>query len=148
MAVRSRVRVSVRGGAETRNNLLRMFQNIRTTGHLNAYNAAQHLFARTRAIVPYEDGTLYNAAYSKKVEASDKKAIWEVGYDMQAAPHALIQHETPEYNHPTRGPSAEPKTDHFLSKPRDAMEKAYAKTVADDVWGAIKSTRVTRVRGR
>lgn len=129
-----------------RRNIGRMFLNIRTTGYLNAFNAAQHLLSRTRAIVPYLNGDLYNAAYAKKVDSGQAKAIWEVGYDTTAAPHALIQHETPEYNHETRGPSTEPKTDHFLSKPRDVMEKVYAKTVKDDIWSAIRRTRIERMR--
>ena len=144
----SRFSYRVIGGTTVRRNMRRMFLNIRSMGTLNAYNAAQHLLARTRAVVPYEDGTLYNAAYARKVDSNQDKAVWEVGYDTTQAPHALIQHETPEYNHPTRGPSTEPKTDHFLSKPRDAMEKAYTKSVWNDVWSAIRRTRIERTRKR
>lgn len=141
---RSLFSISVRGGRTVRANARRMYLDIRTTGHLNAYNAARHLLSRTRAVVPYENGDLYNAAYAKKVDIGSDRAVWEVGYDTVAVPYAMIQHETPSFDHPTRGPSTEPKTYQFLSRPRDAMEKAYVKTVASDIWNAIRRTRVSR----
>jgi hypothetical protein len=105
------------------------------------WNQAQHLFARTRAVVPYLTGELYSAAYIANISPSAWKRIWVVGYDTVAVPHAMIVHETPNRVHPTRGPSREPKQDHYLSEPRDAMEKSYPREIADDMRDAIHRFR-------
>lgn len=127
--------------------LLNNTQRLRTTlyreENLSAWNQAQHLFSRTRAVVPYKDGDLYNAAYIANISPSDKVRIWVVGYDTVAVDYAMNVHEIPGRNHPTRGPSNEPKQDHFLSEPRDAMEKSYVRTVADDLEKALR-----KVKGR
>lgn len=126
--------------------LLGNTQRLRTTlykeGDLSAWNQAQHLFSRTRAVVPYDTSKLYNAAYIANISPSEKIRIWVVGYDTVAVDYAVNVHETPGRNHPTRGPSNEPKQDHYLSEPRDAMEKTYPRTVAHDLERAIRKVRV------
>lgn len=127
--------------------VLRNIQTLRTLllreGNASAWNQAQHLFARTRAVVPYEDGDLYDAAYIANI-GTDKVKAWVVGYDTVKAPHAVPVHEIPNRNHPTRGPSGEPKQDHYLSEPRDAMVKTFPRTVANDLERAITKARFIR----
>lgn len=127
---------------EGMDSLLRNTQRLRTTisrqGNLTAWNGAQHLFARTRAVVPYRNGDLYNSAYIANISPSKFKRIWVVGYDTVAVPYAMVVHETPNRVHPTRGPSREAKQDHYLSEPRDAMEKEFPRTAADDMMTAIR----------
>lgn len=106
------------------------------------WNQAQHLFSRTRAVVPWLTGELYNAAYIANISPSKWKRIWVVGYDTVAVSHAMTVHETPNRMHPTRGPSNEPKQDHFLSEPRDAMEKTYPRTVADDLGRSLRGLHI------
>jgi len=132
--------------------LVKNIQRLRTVltrqGTTSAWNGAQHLYARTRAVVPYLEGELYDSAYMANIGQPNKPA-WVVGYDTVAAPHAIIVHETPNRNHPTRGPSSEPKQDHFLSEPRDRMSEEFAKTVADDMEAIIKGTTFpVGIRGR
>ncbi len=105
------------------------------------WNQAQHLFARTRAVVPYRDGDLYNAAYIANISPSAWKRIWVVGYDTVAVEYAMLVHETPNRNHPTRGPSREPKQDHYLSEPRDAMEKSYPRAISTDIQHTLQRFR-------
>jgi hypothetical protein len=50
--------------------------------------------------------------------------------------------------HPTRGPSSEPKQDHYLSEPRDAMEKSFPRTVESDMKKAIAGTYMMRTARR
>ncbi len=126
--------------------LLGNIQRLRTTltrqADKSAWNQAQHLFSRTRAVVPYMDGELYGAAYIANISPSDARRVWVVGYDTVAVDYAMLVHETPNRVHPTRGPSHEPKQDHFLSEPRDAMEKTFPQTVADDMARAIRGARI------
>jgi len=107
----------------------------------SAWNQAQHLFSRTRAVVPYMDGDLYDAAYIANISPDDKRRVWVVGYDTVAVDYAMTVHETPGRMHPTRGPSREPKQDHFLSEPRDAMEKTFPKTVAEEMENVLRGIR-------
>lgn len=125
------------------NNLQRLNTTITRQGNLSAWNGAQHLYARTHAVVPYLTGELYEHAFMANI-GQPKKPTWIVGYDTVAVPHAVIVHEVPNRNHPTRGPSSEPKQDHFLSEPRDQMEKSYPKDVERDMRQAITKTRFLR----
>lgn len=109
-------------------------------GNQSAWNQAQHLYARTRAVVPYMDGDLYGAAFIKNIGEKDKP-MWAVGYDTVAVDYAITVHETPGLNHPTRGPSSEPKQDHFLSDPRDAMARSYVKDVGTDLRRSVSNIR-------
>ena len=137
--------VMIDGIPEVVGNIQRLRTVLTRQGNTSAWNQAQHLFSRTRAVVPYLDGDLYNSAYIKNTSTEDKK-VWEVGYDTVAVPYAWSTHETPNRNHPTRGPSREPKQDHFLSEPRDAMEATFPKDVANDMRGAIGRARIIRRR--
>lgn len=127
--------------------VVRNIQQLRTMilrqGNTSAWNGAQHLFARSRAVVPYLDGRLYNSAYIANISTELKK-IWAVGYDTVSVDYAIAVHEIPDRNHPTRGPSSEPKQDHFLSEPRDAMVKTFPRTVADDFETLLRKARFTR----
>ena len=126
--------------------LLSNTQRLRTTltrqANTSAWNGAQHLYARTRAVVPYLTGELYDAAYIANISPNEKNRVWVVGYDTVAVEHAIIVHETPNRNHPTRDPSNEPKQDHYLSEPRDAMVASFPRTVADEMRDAIRSARI------
>lgn len=123
-------------------NLRQLTRSVVREGKTNAWNGAQHLYARTRAVVPFMDGVLYEAAFIEKLRDDDKHPMWVVGYDTGAAPYALPVHEIPDRNHPTRGPSPEPKQDHFLSEPRDKMVKTFPQDVAKGMADAIKSSPV------
>jgi hypothetical protein len=121
-------------------NLRRLQSTLTRDGNLSAWNQAQRLYARSRAVVPYLTSQLYNSAYINNI--GDKKfPMWAVGYDTVEAPHAVIVHDTPNRVHPTRGPSSEPKQDHFLSEPRDAMEASYPREVAADLGRSVRSIR-------
>jgi hypothetical protein len=128
-------------------NIQRMRSVITRQGSTSGWNGAQHLFARTRAVVPYLSGELYDAAYIANVGRPNFPA-WVVGYDTVAVPHAMVVHETPNRVHPTRGPSSEPKQDHYLSEPRDAMEKSFPRTVESDMKKAIAGTYMMRTARR
>ena len=127
--------------------VVRNIQALRTTctrqGSTSGWNGAQHLFSRTRAVVPYLEGELYNSAFIANIGRPNFPA-WAVGYDTVAVPHAIPVHETPNREHPTRGPSNEPKQDHYLSEPRDRMQESFPQTVADDMENAIRRTRFVR----
>lgn len=124
-------------------NIQRLRSVITRQGNTSSWNGAQHLFSRTRAVVPYEDGDLYNAAYIANLSTGEK-SVWAVGYDTVAVDYAMTVHETPNRMHPIRGPSREPKQDHFLSEPRDAMESSFPRTVAEDMVAAIGSIHFQR----
>lgn len=137
--------VMIDGIPEVVGNLQRLQTVLTKQGNTSAWNGAQHLFSRTRAVVPYLDGDLYNAAYMANI-STDKKSVWAVGYDTVAVPYAWDTHEIPNRIHPTRGPSNEPKQDHFLSEPRDAMTVSWPKQTADEMRGAIGRVRILRRR--
>lgn len=121
-------------------NLQRLRTTLSREGNQSAWNQAQHLYARSRAVVPYLEGELYEGAFINNI-GSKEFPMWAVGYDTVSVAHALIVHETPNRVHPTRGPSSEPKQDHFLSEPRDAMAQSFPRTVADDLEAAIGKIR-------
>jgi hypothetical protein len=121
-------------------NLQRLRTTLTRDGNQSAWNQAQHLYSRTRAVVPYLDGDLYESAYIVNIGDKDFP-MWAVGYDTDVAPHAITVHEEPNRNHPTRGPSREPKQDHYLSEPRDAMESTFPKAVAKDLQSSVAGIR-------
>lgn len=137
-----RVSMVLEGSPAVLGNIQRLRTMLLKEGDQSAWNQAQHLFARTRAVVPYLNGDLYDAAYIANISPSDTVRIWVVGYDTVAVTYAVTVHEEPNRNHPTRGPSNEPKQDHFLSEPRDAMEKTYVRTVGDDLRDKIRGFRM------
>lgn len=118
-------------------NFGKLLMTMQKAGSLSAWNQAQKLFSRSRAVVPYLDGLLYNAAYVVKLDGSDDVPTWAVGYDTFSVPYAWDQHETAGRNHPTRGPSNEAKQDHYLSEPRDAMVATFPSEVARDLREAL-----------
>lgn len=124
--------------------LLGNFQRLRTTltreANMSAWNQAQKLYARTRAVVPYDTAALYESAFITNI-GIPQKPMWAVGYDTVAVDYAMLVHEEPNRNHPTRGPSREPKQDHYLSEPRDAMAQSYPRSVAQDLDRAISGIR-------
>jgi hypothetical protein len=138
-----RLTIVVFGQSELAGNFRILKSIIERQGHTSAWNGAQHLFARTRAVVPYMEGVLYGAAYIRNIAYSRARPTWEVGYDTGQAPYALAVHDVPA-NHPTRGPSSEPKQDHFLSAPRDQMQKTYPATVRDDMRRVLRRVPVRR----
>lgn len=140
------VTFQLRGKDVTIRNMRRVNRQLVKRADSSTWNAAQHLKARSQAVVPYLHGDLYNSAYIEKDVDTDDKRIWAVGYDTGKAPHAWVVHEIPGRNHPTRGPSPEPKQDHFLSEPADAMRKEFPRTVADDLQDEIRRVRIERVR--
>lgn len=125
------------GHSELLSNIQRLRTVLTRQGNTSGWNGAQHLYARSRAVVPYLEGELYGSAFIANIGQPGKPA-WAVGYDTVTVQHAMIVHETPNRNHPTRGPSNEPKQDHFLSEPRDRMSEEWPKTVADEFEDAIK----------
>lgn len=135
----------IEGIPEVVGNIQRLRTVMTRQGNTSAWNQGQHLFSRTRAVVPYLEGELYNSAYLANISTADEK-VWVVGYDTVSIPYAWDVHEIPNRIHPTRGPSREPKQDHFLSEPRDAMVESYPKQVAGDMRGAIASVRIIRRR--
>lgn len=135
----------IEGIPEVVGNIQRLRTVMTRQGNTSAWNQGQYLFSRTRAVVPYLEGELYNSAYLANISTADQK-IWVVGYDTVQIPYAWDVHEIPNRIHPTRGPSREPKQDHFLSEPRDAMVESYPKQVAEDMRGAIASVRIIRRR--
>lgn len=138
-----KVTMMLEGLPEFLGNTQRLRTVVTRQGKTSSWNGAQHLFSRTRAVVPYLNGDLYNSAYIANI-SHDKVSVWAVGYDTVAIPYAWQVHETPDRNHPTRGPSREPKQDHYLSEPRDAMEKTYPRDVANDMRDAIRGVRFRR----
>lgn len=142
------IRLNPRSQLTTIRNIRRVRYAILKKKSQTPWNAGQHLYSRTRAVVPYKEGDLYESAFLRKEIDTDEKTIWTVGYDLAKAPHGWMVHEIPGRMHPTRGPSSEPKQDHFLSEPADAMRKPYARTVRDDVNAAIASVRIERMRTR
>lgn len=141
-----RATIQLRGQQVTIRNLRHVNRQIVRRADSSTWNAAQHLKARSQAVVPYRFGDLYNSAYIRKVKDSEDEKMWAVGYDTGQAPHAWPVHEIPGRIHPIRGPSHEPKQDHYLSEPADAMRKEYPRTVADDLRQTIRTVRVTRLR--
>lgn len=139
-----KVTMVLEGSPAVLGNIQRLRSVLTRQGNTSAWNGAQHLFARTRAVVPYEDGDLYDAAYIANISPSDDHRVWVVGYDTVAVDYAMTVHETPNRVHPTRGPSREPKQDHFLSEPRDAMEQSFPRQVKDDLSRAIRQIRFAR----
>ena len=140
-----RVTMMLEGMPSLLQNTQRLRSVLTRQGATSAWNGAQHLFARTRAVVPYENGDLYNSAYMANI-STDKKSVWVVGYDTVAIPYAWDVHEIPNRVHPTRGPSHEPKQDHFLSEPRDTMSQTWSRTVADDFQDALRGAKFARGR--
>lgn len=141
-----RVTVQLRGREVTIRNLRHVNRQVVKRADSSTWNAAQHLKARSQAVVPYQYGVLYSAAYLEKDTDNEDVKMWAVGYDTGKAPHAWPVHEIPGRFHPIRGPSSEPKQDHFLSEPADAMRKEFPRTVANDLRGEIRSIRVIRQR--
>lgn len=139
-----KVTMVLEGSPAVLGNIQRLRSVLTRQGNTSAWNGAQHLFARTRAVVPYKDGDLYDAAYIANISPSDDHRVWVVGYDTVAVDYAMTVHETPNRVHPTRGPSREPKQDHFLSEPRDAMEQSFPRQVKDDLSRAIRQIRFAR----
>ena len=137
--------VMIEGIPEVVGNVQRLRTVLTRQGNTSAWNQAQHLYSRTRAVVPYLEGELYNSAYIANISTSDKK-VWQVGYDTVAISYAWSVHEIPNRIHPTRGPSREPKQDHFLSEPRDAMAESFPREVGNDMRGAVASIRFIRRR--
>ena len=137
--------VMIEGIPEVVGNVQRLRTVLTRQGNTSAWNQAQHLYSRTRAVVPYLEGELYNSAYIANISTADKK-VWQVGYDTVAIPYAWSVHEIPNRIHPTRGPSREPKQDHFLSEPRDAMAESFPREVGNDMRGAVASIRFIRRR--
>ena len=137
--------VMIEGIPEVVGNVQRLRTVLTRQGNTSAWNQAQHLYSRTRAVVPYLEGELYNSAYIANISTADKK-VWQVGYDTVAIPSAWSVHEIPNRIHPTRGPSREPKQDHFLSEPRDAMAESFPREVGNDMRGAVASIRFIRRR--
>lgn len=136
----------IEGVPEVVSNIQQLRSTIMDASHHTAQANADYLFERTRAVVPYLSGDLYNAAYKGDISVGRAMAVWVVGYDTVAVPYAVRVHETPNRNHPTRGPSPEPKQDHYLSEPRDAMGSGtFQKTVKEDLERAIRA-RVARMR--
>ena len=121
-------------------NIRRLRTVMTREGNQSAWNQAQHLYARTRAVVPYLTSQLYNAAYINNIGKKDHP-MWVVGYDTVEAPYAVDVHEIPNREHPTRGPSSEPKQDHYLSEPRDAMVASFPREVGNDLERAINRLR-------
>lgn len=142
------VSFQLRGKEMTIRNLRRIRRQVLKRKSMTAWNAAQHLFSRTRAVVPYQDGDLYNAAYNRKKEDSDGRSVWHVGYDVRAAPHAWMVHDIQGRFHPVRGPSPEPKQDHYLSEPADMMRKSFPRTVRDDIQDEIRRVHIERLGRR
>lgn len=138
--------VVIEGHAALLGNIQRLRSVITRQGNTSAWNGAQHLYSRTRSVVPYMNGDLYDAAYIANISPSETNRIWVVGYDTIAVDYAMTVHETPNRVHPTRGPSREAKQDHFLSEPRDQMQSEFPRTVADDMRRALRS--VTFIKGR
>lgn len=121
-------------------NLQRLTTSVTRQGNTNAWNGAQHLYARSRAVVPYLNGEIYESAFIKNI-GEKNFPMWAVGYDTVAVQHALPVHEIPNRDHPTRGPSPEPKQDHYLSEPRDQMAKSFVRDVAEGARHAISKTQ-------
>lgn len=138
-----KVTMMLEGVPELLGNTQRLRTVMTRQGKTTAWNAAQHLFSRTRAVVPYLTGDLYNSAYIANI-STDKKSVWAVGYDTVAVWYAWMQHETAGRNHPIRGPSKEPKQDHFLSEPRDAMAKSYPRQAAEEFTDALRGVAFRR----
>jgi hypothetical protein len=139
------VTMRVRGQETVVRNIRLLNDRLQRAGENASWNGAQHLFARSRAVVPYQDGDLYNSAYMARI-STDHFAMWIVGYDNISVDYAWLVHEIPNREHPTRGPSSEPKQDHFLSEPRDRMESTFPRTVMDEVQDAIRGARFERGR--
>ena len=142
-----KVTVMIEGIPEVVGNVQRLRTVLTRQGNTTSWNGAQHLFARTRAVVPYLDGELYNSAYIANISTRDK-SVYAVGYDTVAVPYAWDVHEIPNRVHPTRGPSNEPKQDHFLSEPRDAMASSFPRTAAHELRDAVRSARFLHTRRR
>jgi hypothetical protein len=136
-----KVTMILEGSPALLGNIQRLQTVLYKQANQSAWNQAQHLFSRTRAVVPYMDGDLYGAAYIANISPNEKNRVWAVGYDTVKVSYAMTVHETPNRVHPTRGPSREPKQDHYLSEPRDAMAKTYPKTVADEMAAALHGIR-------
>lgn len=140
------VTFQLRGKEVTIRNLRHVNRRLVKRADSSTYNAAQHLKARSQAVVPYREGILYNSAFISRVAGGEDVKMWAVGYDTMKAPHAWIVHEIPGRNHPVRGPSPEPKQDHYLSEPANDMQREYPRTLADDLQDEIRRTRVQRIR--
>ena len=137
-----RVTFQLRGKDVTIRNMRHVNRQLVRRADSSTWNAAQHLKARSQAVVPYLTGGLYRSAFVRKVKDSDDVKMWAVGY---MAEHALMVHEIPGRNHPTRGPSPEPKQDHYLSEPADQMRKEYPRRMRDDLADEVSRVRVLRV---
>lgn len=128
-------------------------RNVRTVKKAALQAALEHadreselLFEGTTRIVPYMSGRLFNSAYRRKRSTKEENPVFVVGYNLAAAPHGWAVHQIPNRNHPTRGPYSDPKTDHFLTIPRDALALTYAARATVRINRAIQKARVERVR--
>lgn len=140
------VTVRVKGIPQLAQNLKGLKDELLEEADAHATREAGLLYEHTGRIVPYLDGILLGSRYQKRDEASSKRfPRWQVGYDLGQAPYAWEVHQVPA-NHPTRGPYNDPKTDHFLSIPRDLLAQTYAARAQVKLNAVVRSFRVRRTK--
>lgn len=144
---RFQVNFAVRGKETVVRNMRTLQERLLAAGEDLSWNGAQHLFSRTRAVVPFKTGKLYESAYMVKISQKNF-AMWAVGYEDVRVEYAWIVHEVPNRIHPVRGPSNEPKQDKYLSNPRDEMSKTWPTMVSDVLEERIRSAKMERTPRR
>ena len=132
--------VQVRGVRPTVANIGRLRRAVREETDLITTDMAARLFHITTGIVPYQDGDLYRSAFNIDTTVNRNFPTRSVGYD-STIDYAFAVHELPNRVHPTRGPRKEPKQDHFLSEPRDALAEIFPRIVRDRIAARIQRMR-------
>jgi hypothetical protein len=104
-------------------NIGRVRRMFRETNQAAVRDTAYRLMYRSQGMVPYLSGKLYNSAFNLNTTTDPNVPTYSVGYDSNVE-YAYAVHEVPGLYHPTTAdaPRKEPKSDHFLSIPKQEAE--------------------------
>lgn len=130
--------VSVEGIRPTVSNIGRLRRGIREANKKFVLKKAAELWTRSTGMVPYNTGALYRSAFIREISSNAAYPQQIVGYDPGIAPYAMLVHEITGKTHPTRGPRPEPKRDHYLSEPRDAMAATFDSDLRNELVATIR----------
>lgn len=140
------VTIRVKGIPVLAGNVKQLKKELLEAADDHATREAGLLYLATGRMVPYLSGQLLGSRYQRREDTSTKtRPRWVVGYDLALAPYAWEVHQIPQH-HPTRGPYNDPKSDHYLSIPRDAMAQTYAARAQVKFNMVVKTFHARRVR--
>jgi hypothetical protein len=138
----------VTGIRPTVENIGRVRRMFRETNQAAVRDSAYRLMYRSMGMVPYLTGKLYNSAFNLNTTSDPNVPTYSVGYDSNVE-YAYAVHEITGLYHPTTAdaPRKEPKSDHFLSIPKDEAEAMFPgllRSRLEDMLSRMKSITSTQ----